>query len=277
MVGIQTPPDQRQVPEAGLWLRLGGAFTVLMLLLTCFYVGTWLSRGREHDSRLFPVQGDHIVVDLNGGGDLRLSTGKPGGVLVDSEVTWSLSRPKMSWTYDAGVLHLETADYLSPFGHFSRSFSVLVPPSMSVDVRSGSGDISAVDLAGDLKLETGSGAVTVFNATGRLELKDGSGDIFVSGASSSVVNAHTGSGDVHLILETAPVTVDAATGSGDLTVEVPAGTRYQVRKETHSGSTGGDVSSYPQAANTISATTSSGSVTVSYRAPFTPRSGATAR
>lgn len=255
-----------------MWLRLGGAFTVLVLLMTCFSIWSWLSRGVEHDSRRFPVQGAHLVIDLGGGGDLTLSTGQPGLVQVNSDLTWSVSKPKLAWSYDAGVLDLRTEDFPSLFGHFSDSFSVLVPPDMPVVVRSGSGDITAVDLAGDLKLDTSSGTVTVYNPAGRLDLSNSSGDVVVSGASSSVVNAGTSSGDVRLSFEAAPVAVNAVTSSGDVAVEVPAGTRYAVQKQTQSGSLGGDVPSYLGAANTISARTSSGTVTVSYSAPFAPSS-----
>jgi Putative adhesin len=272
MADAQTAPVQERAGQGGLWLRLGGAFTVLVLLMTCFSVWSWLSRGVEHDSRAFPVQAARLVIDLSSGGDLTLSTGRPGRVQVNSDVTWSVSKPKVAWSYDDGVLRLQTAGYLSPFGHFSDSFSVLVPPDMPVDVRSGSGDITAVDLAGDLKLDTGTGTVAVYNPAGRLDLSDGSGDVVVSGASSSVVNAGTSSGNVRLSFEAAPLAVNASTSSGDVRVAVPAGTRYSVQKETQSGSLDGDVTSYPGAANTISARTYSGTVTVSYSAPFTPSS-----
>jgi hypothetical protein len=73
-----------------------------------------------------------------------------------------------------------------------------------------------------------------------------------------------GSGNITVSLGSAPDVVNAQTDSGNVTVEVPRGTSYDVQASTDSGSTSVTVAQDPAAPRVIIATTDSGNVTVEY-------------
>ncbi|MGA2536183.1 MAG: M56 family metallopeptidase [Terracidiphilus sp.] len=105
-------------------------------------------------------------------------------------------------------------------------------------LETGSGDIHATSLEGPFTVKTGSGNIVaaqsgqgdVFAETGSgdIELKDihggfhgetGSGDIKATGTPSASWTLQTGSGTIELWTGNAPVTLDASTGSGEVTTD----------------------------------------------------------
>jgi DUF4097 and DUF4098 domain-containing protein YvlB len=84
-------------------------------------------------------------------------------------------------------------------------------------VGTGSGDIYAEQTGdGDAKAQTGSGNVELKNLRGGLRGGTGSGDIKVSGTPTSNWHLETGSGNVEFWAGSAPLTLDASTGSGSV-------------------------------------------------------------
>lgn len=84
-------------------------------------------------------------------------------------------------------------------------------------VNSGSGDIYAEQTGmGDVNVRTGSGNIELRNLHGGLEAAAGSGNIKASGTPAMQWRLHTGSGDVELWTGSAPLTLDASTGSGNV-------------------------------------------------------------
>jgi beta-lactamase regulating signal transducer with metallopeptidase domain len=105
-------------------------------------------------------------------------------------------------------------------------------------LQTGSGDIHATGLEGPFTVKTGSGNIVAEQSgqgdviaetgSGDIELKDihggfhgqtGSGDIKASGTPSASWNLQTGSGSIELWTGNAPLTLDASTGSGEVTTE----------------------------------------------------------
>ena len=81
----------------------------------------------------------------------------------------------------------------------------------------GSGDIYAEQTGdGDIKAQTGSGSIELRNIRGGLRAGTGSGDIRVGGAPTAPWKLETGSGSVELWPSSAPLTLDASTGSGSV-------------------------------------------------------------
>ena len=92
-----------------------------------------------------------------------------------------------------------------------------------VDVESGSGELLVDDAAaGDIKAKTGSGNIHVNGFNGGFMARTGSGDIEATGHLANGGTISTGSGDVRLHLTPdSRFTVEAATGSGDIHVNMP--------------------------------------------------------
>ncbi len=84
-------------------------------------------------------------------------------------------------------------------------------------VQTASGDI-AVDSAGqgDARAQTGSGNIDLKGVSGALQAQTGSGTIKAAGTPSSPWKLQTGSGDIELVTGSAPMDLDASTGSGNI-------------------------------------------------------------
>jgi DUF4097 and DUF4098 domain-containing protein YvlB len=86
-----------------------------------------------------------------------------------------------------------------------------------VNLHTGSGDIKAAMLSSlDVKAQTGSGSIQLKNVQGALWAQTGSGDLDISGRPASAWKVETGSGSVNLAVGSAPFSLDAETGSGDV-------------------------------------------------------------
>lgn len=87
-------------------------------------------------------------------------------------------------------------------------------------LKTGSGDIVAEQSGqGDVVAETGSGNIVLKDIHGSFRGQTGSGDIKASGKPSASWTLQTGSGNIELWTGNAPLTLDAATGSGSVTSE----------------------------------------------------------
>jgi hypothetical protein len=125
----------------------------------------------------------------------------------------------------------------------------------SLDLDTGSGDIRVDNAQGDINLDTGSGNVTINGAKGpRLNIDTGSGDVIASGieaahtendtgsggirldgVTTSRLSLDTGSGDVRATLTTTPDDIEIDTGSGSVTLRLPADASAMVELDTGSG------------------------------------------
>ncbi len=136
--------------------------------------------------------------------------------------------------------------------------TVELPQESSVDLGSGSGDLSLNGVRGSIAMHTGSGDITVGELAGALSLRSGSGEL--RGRSlAGTMNARTGSGDIHLDggftqleAHTGSGTLDLAagnlqegatltSGSGDVNLRLARDTRADLHASTGSGSIHSDL------------------------------------
>jgi DUF4097 and DUF4098 domain-containing protein YvlB len=110
----------------------------------------------------------------------------------------------------------------------SVDVQVRLPSASAVDVKTGSGDVTASGHLGDTRAATGSGDLT-FHEVGAARLKSGSGDITLQ-ATNGDADVKTGSGDI--ALGAASGRLDLVSGSGDIALR-RAGSA--VRAKTGSG------------------------------------------
>jgi len=121
------------------------------------------------------------------------------------------------------------------FDNVSIDYYIEAPPDARVTAHTGSGDVRANGLHGPLEVSTGSGDVKVWDAPSGARLFTGSGDVEVHSLAGDL-QARTGSGDV-LASGTPTGAWDVHTGSGSVTLRMPAGARFEL--DAHSGS--GDI------------------------------------
>lgn len=98
--------------------------------------------------------------------------------------------------------------------------------------QTGSGNI-AIEGAGqgDAKAQTGSGNIDLKGVNGALMAQTGSGTIKAAGKPSSPWKLETGSGKIELVTGSAPMDLDASTGSGS--ISTPSSTATQSPKDHH--------------------------------------------
>lgn len=113
----------------------------------------------------------------------------------------------------------------------SIDVEIELPTGSAVDVKTGSGDVTARGLLARVEAASGSGDLT-FEDVDAAELKSGSGDI-TARAVLGGVKAKTGSGDI--TLESAGDDVDLIAGSGDIQLRRADG---EVRAKSGSGDIG---------------------------------------
>lgn len=107
---------------------------------------------------------------------------------------------------------------------------VHVQAATVVDLKTGLGDITAGDVAGDCRLSTGSGAVRVERADGQVLVKNSNGDTWI-GAAGPSTRVKVANGDI--VVERAPGDVMATTANGS--VRVASAEQGQVMLRTSMG------------------------------------------
>lgn len=113
------------------------------------------------------------------------------------------------------------------FSKGSVDVEIDLPAGSTIDVRTGSGDIAARGLLGDVRVGTGSGDIAI-EELAEGDLKSGSGDITAHVVRGGL-QAKTGSGDISVDTGNAPL--ELTSGSGDLFVR-----RAEARLKAKTGS-----------------------------------------
>lgn len=178
----------------------------------------------------YTVSGTTLTVDTNCGSDCRASyeIEAPTGVAVRGEL-------------QSGNLTL---------------FGVA-----SADVSVNSGEIDLQGVTGAAKARATSGSITATALRGPATFEVTSGDIQARDLlGGGAVRAEASSGSVDLRLAQ-PASVTARVSSGDIDLEVPAGS-YTVKQRTGDGNFDSDVTSVPGAPNVLDLEASSGEVSV---------------
>jgi hypothetical protein len=193
-------------------------------------------------TRDFKVSGP-VRLELNtGSADARVTAGSSGEVQVHGEFTvhpwpWEnaskdvnelVQNPPIA--QEGNLIRINGG--LPRVGNVEIKYRIEVPPetelhaqtgSGALEIRgirgpltitSGSGDISASDIAEVVQVGTGSGAIQLANVQAEIHLSTGSGDMELSNIHGGI-RARTGSGDVTISQPGGNMTVD--TSSGDLT------------------------------------------------------------
>lgn len=203
--------------------------------------GTWGGGGDDwHDGS----RGRKVTVRGSGDG-LEAAANLRVGVPAGQRVSLYLGVGRMDVTNVDGDLRLDAASAgIAARGTKGR-----------LNIDTGSGDVSVTDASGTVSLDTGSGDVTVTRMTnGDLDVDTGSGEVTATGVSATSVTIETGSGGIGMAETTASrisletgsgdvrATVKGAlehlhvdTGSGDVTVHLPADIGAMVELDTGSG------------------------------------------
>jgi len=214
-------------------------------------------------------------IRLDGGdGDVIIRTAAAGTETnIKRIIKRSTGDPGESYRVEGSALLIDTS-----CGHnCSVSYEIVAPAGVRVRGELRSGDVQ-LDTVGDTDLKLTSGNVNVADATGPVKLRATSGDLRVVNAKSTVdiqatsgniiatdvagaMNLKVTSGDIEAALS-APNSVTAQTTSGDVRLQVPAGS-YKITSSAGSGDTEVQgLTSDPNAKNVLNLRTGSGDAMV---------------
>jgi DUF4097 and DUF4098 domain-containing protein YvlB len=252
------------------WLFAGGILTPVALLLGTATVWSHANElatktEAQHQSYRQPVS--RIVLNLHDG-DIRLTPGEDGQVVIERRLEWSRSKPTIEEKWAGNTLEISSrcarGSTLGLGSHCAVAYIMRVPPDVTIDARTVASRIDVRGLSGDLRLSESSGDVNLANTTGRLSVQTTSGDITGAGLRSGQVEVQATSGDIALSFTAGPQRLTATTGSGNVGVAVPGGDAYRVVIAMSGGDTNVTVRQDPGAVRTIDVRTSGGDIEIGY-------------
>lgn len=244
-------------------LLLGFGLALLIpLLVAGAYVTVALLQGtRQYDfSRTtvapmsLSVHGDNAAVTLDRSSDDKIHVAATG--------SYTSNAPTVRLSNTAAGLTLTTRCSASLMQRCHLRLRVSMPAATPVSVQSNNASITASGLTGPLQLHSTNGAVHVTGGVGALDLRSTSGSIDGTGLQSTSAVVSTINGDLRLVFADAPVSVDANTTNGQVTVQLPGAASYAVDADTVNGDRQVSVPVDPASTHHISAHSVNGSVTV---------------
>lgn len=269
-VPAPSAPTSRTRRGRRAWLFAGGILTPVAVLLSTVTLWSWANElaaetETQHQTYTQPVS--RVVLNLRDG-DITLTPGEAGQVVIERRLEWSESKPTIEETWAGDTLEITSRcageSTLGVRPHCAVAYIMRVPPDVAIDARTVASKIDVRHLRGDLRLSELSGDVNVTNITGRLRVQTTSGGITGAGLRCGQVEVQATSGDVHLGFAAAPQQLTAKTESGNVDIAMPDDDTYRVVVDTSAGDTEIRVRQDPGAARTIGVQTSRGDVHIRY-------------
>jgi Toastrack DUF4097 len=193
-------------------------------------VGTATEGGQIEQT--FQVGEAPLLTIDNFAGDVTIVGGQPGEITVVAvkhvPFAGNPDRIEVKLQPQEGGLLIETKKPTSLINAWV-TLNIRAPAGTVLDLKTGSGNVEASRITGGAKVHTGSGNVAAHDLVGEVDLESGSGTMSAV-TISGPLKVHTGSGQVEL--EAVTGGIDASTGSGGMNVRTSAGS---VRLETGSG------------------------------------------
>jgi hypothetical protein len=195
-------------------------------------------------------------------GDLTLVASGDSQVHLTGVAHYGLVRPTVDVTTTAAGVSVTVHCPWFVASECSVDLTVAIPSRLEVTASTDTGNLTSNGLD-DLSLQTDTGDLQVNGGAGFLHLSSRTGDITGTAIDAPRVTASDQTGDVSLDFAQAPTNVSAQDQTGDVTVTLPAGgMAYAVSAHTQIGDTNVDVPTDPASTSEISASTSTGDVTV---------------
>lgn len=245
---VQPYPNRQYAPYP--YRRTRGSILPMLIIaaiiVAVFIIGlaTSLFTGGKTYNHDFLVSADTpVTLHINSdSADLRLVS----SVSVDNSLDLSA---KGVGSFDPSsngndfTLNVKAPGGFAIFGFGHAEVDVTMPANTSLDIKSGSGDLtisqSGSAPAGSITAQNGSGNIDISGAQGDLNLQTGSGNIKVSAASpKSNLTLHTGSGDIQYSGSLAANSY-AETGSGSINLTLPSNSSFRFDVSTGSGTIDG--------------------------------------
>lgn len=174
-------------------------------------------------------------------GSVTVTGGDTNGASVTAVTNYTGKEPSVTRTLDAS--QTLTLGY-STCGDCGVSFHVTVPQGANV------------------RVITSTGSVTLSGIKGSVDTQVGTGSVTATGLAGSMNQFHVNTGRIRAAFAVPPAQVNAITGVGSVTIQVPTSTSYEVSASSQLGMTSVTVPQEKHADHVITAQTGTGSVAV---------------
>jgi len=266
-MSIRGAPQSAPVNRA--WLIAGLLVTAASMAATGLTACTQIAGSgpvlSEHQGHTYHHMVSRVEIVLDSG-NITLSPGQAGQVVVDRRLRWKHVKPVVTEVWDGGTLRVSSV--CPNQDNCSVDYTLRVPASVTVSAHTAAGDVTAHEVTGAMDLRSESGDIKVTNPGAQVRIQGDSGNITGTGLRSTDVEVHTSSGDITLGFTVPPSTVTAVTQAGTVRIAVPrAGSGsdgYQVHASTTSGQRQVRIRQDSAGQRSITASTESGDVIISY-------------
>jgi hypothetical protein len=263
-------PTQRLTPPGNRTWRLAGVLvTVVALLVGGFFIVRTLfgssaaAEEQQRQSYQRPVTRLEFDVDS---GDISVAPAGDGQISVERTLHYRRAKPTSSeeWTGDT----LRLASRCPEEKGCWVNWTVRVPAGVAVLASTQAGDVSTVDITGELDLTSTAGDVSVRGSGGAVRVRGEAGNVTGTGLKSTSVDVQTTDGAVSLDFAVPPTTARVVGEAGSIRIAVPrAGTGpdgYTVHASTQAGDRKVTVDEDSAGRHSISAELVDGDVSVGY-------------
>jgi hypothetical protein len=239
---VRLPGSARRVSP---WWLLVAASALILIIVAVVLAIWWIASSETRTGRI-RVSGEAAALELDLGDAPVQITGGSG--LIDARRTEKASfghPPTVTQGVDNGVVRIASRCPDTVLGTCQSSWRVAVPDNVRVNVRTSSGRVAISGLNGSARVTTDSGDVSLSGFCGfTLVVATASGDVnSAADCSPDRIELRSGRGDVHAVVpraryridahsdtgtdrvrgltaaDDASYTVQALSGSGDVTVE----------------------------------------------------------
>jgi hypothetical protein len=231
-------------------------------LAACALAGCYVNVGAlQHRTSHYSVSTRVQTLVVNAHvGSVHVSGGASGAVSVAEHISFRHTVPVTTHRASAGTLTLDSQ--CPSLETCSVSYDITVPRAATVRVNDNVGAIRLESLSGDVTAYTNVGAVNLASVSGPVEITSHTGTIAGQDVSSVRATLRVSVGKIEVTFSAAPASIAASGSVGSVTLRVPGNVAYAVDAHASTGSTQVTVSRNPSSPHVITASTSTGSVTI---------------
>jgi hypothetical protein len=215
----------------------------------------------QHRTRSYSVPGPVQSLVVNGQvGSIHVTGGALSTVRVTEHISYRHTAPATTHRAAAGTVTLDSN--CPALETCSVGYDITLPRAATVRVLDGVGTIRLESLSGPVTAHTNVGDIDLASVSGPLEITGHAGSIHGQDVSSARATLRVSAGKVEVAFSAAPAAVTAAATVGSVTLRVPGTVAYDVTASVSVGSTHVGVTLDPASSHVITASATTGSVTV---------------
>ena len=200
-----------------------------------------------------------VVVHAHVGG-VRITGTDSGTIVVTEHITFRHNAPRTTHQATAGTLTMDS--HCPALETCSVGYDITVPRAMTIRVDGNVGTIRLESLSGQVTAHTNAGDIDLGHVSGPVEVTSHAGSILGQDVSSGHVTLSLSAGTIEVTFSAPPATATATATVGSVSLRLPGNVAYAVDARSTVGSTRVSVTRDPASPHHITATTTTGSITI---------------